>query len=422
MESYKLLEEDPEDRSVMLLAQISGQLSLLVNATGSVNSTTPTSSSSKFIPSEMIIRLNILWMVSLTLALASSAFAITVQQWLRHFMPLQHLSTQEAACLRQWRYDALLAWQVPNIINLLPLVIQISVILFVAGLLVLLYMLNGTVARAVAGVGGLALVLFIAATIFPLVYNRCPYKTPLIPATIVALQGCAAIVVALCMLISRLVILAVKYFLKYNVVGSEKKVIRWMQSSVRWITPHLDVSGSDLWVNREREALSKIELDIRDIPAVAWGIATTSGQDLPALKEVFATHSREWKRKCIIQVMANAIGCPLPIRPLSPIYYFYPDDTHPKRLLRRIASTKSSTLGMFVRAEYIDFFVEGLPLASKDEWVKTYCDEEAIAVLLLLPRAHTAAQPSNNGVPSGRLASAASPAVVSANNSCLSNS
>ncbi|KIP03314.1 hypothetical protein PHLGIDRAFT_51949, partial [Phlebiopsis gigantea 11061_1 CR5-6] len=80
-----MLQDDPASQSVVLLAQISQQLSSLsvgpqfLNSTiqPSVNATVST------LPDPRLVKLNILWTLSLTISVMAAFFTITVQQWIR---------------------------------------------------------------------------------------------------------------------------------------------------------------------------------------------------------------------------------------------------------------------------------------------------------------------------------------------------
>ena len=131
----------------------------------------------------MAVNVNILWVISLTLSLLAALFAIAVQQWLRHHLQLPpHLSVRTALKLRELRYESLRTWQVPWIISLLPMLLQIAVVLFLVGLLLLLSSLDHAVTTPFIVIVGIGILFFIIATIIPLFNVFCAYKSPLVPA------------------------------------------------------------------------------------------------------------------------------------------------------------------------------------------------------------------------------------------------
>lgn len=129
-------------------------------------------------------------MSSLVLNLIGAFFTISAQQWTRRIPLPSHVTVQEAVRLRQLRYGGLVRWKVPDIISLLPVVIQISVMLFLCGMLLLLDTLNTTVARAFCILSGILLVFWAVMTLLPLVFFDCPYKSPAIPVTLAAIRIC----------------------------------------------------------------------------------------------------------------------------------------------------------------------------------------------------------------------------------------
>lgn len=143
---------------------------------------------SSFDPGPVAVPVNVLWVLSLTLSLLSAFFAITVQQWLRHLRLPPDVSVRRAVQLRQLRYEGLQTWQVPGIVALLPLLLQIAVIFFLVGLLVLLRSLDGTVTTAFTAIATIGIFTFSATTVIPLIDITCPYKSPVIPTVLIVLQ------------------------------------------------------------------------------------------------------------------------------------------------------------------------------------------------------------------------------------------
>lgn len=170
---------------VYLLAQISMQLN---NSIGTQDTPLPTLQDS-FVVSSAVVRLNILWFLSLTLSLATVLIGILCMQWLREYQRDSTLSYKGGVALRQMRYEGLLAWGVPQILSALPLLFQLAVILFFAGLLEFLWTLDKTVAACVTVAVGAVLLFLIITTIAPtlqyvitpmvdLRIAQCPFKSP----------------------------------------------------------------------------------------------------------------------------------------------------------------------------------------------------------------------------------------------------
>ncbi|TDL27687.1 hypothetical protein BD410DRAFT_713455, partial [Rickenella mellea] len=82
IESYKKLSPDSGDTTVALLMQISSQLVAISNGTN-LNAAPPPSTNIQFQPTSSMVAVNILWFLSLALALICALSATLVQQWAR---------------------------------------------------------------------------------------------------------------------------------------------------------------------------------------------------------------------------------------------------------------------------------------------------------------------------------------------------
>ncbi|KIP10217.1 hypothetical protein PHLGIDRAFT_65998, partial [Phlebiopsis gigantea 11061_1 CR5-6] len=78
-----MIEENSTESSAKLLAQISQQLASLSVSPNFINSTIPALEPEALQPDDRILKLNILWIVSLSLSLNAAFFTISAQQWLR---------------------------------------------------------------------------------------------------------------------------------------------------------------------------------------------------------------------------------------------------------------------------------------------------------------------------------------------------
>ncbi|KAJ3537995.1 hypothetical protein NM688_g6582 [Phlebia brevispora] len=203
--SITWLQQDPGDATNIFLAHFSLQFSNLVVTSNNINSSTPAlplqNVTSSFVSASYAEPVNVLWVLSLTFSLIAAFFAITVQQWLRQLQIPTGVSLQQAASLISLRYDGLIMWQVPGIIALLPLLLQIAVVLFLVGLFLLFLALNHTVAIVFGAVAITALTIFLIMTVILLVFIRCPYKSPLIPTLILVIQGLVFLTLGILMIV-----------------------------------------------------------------------------------------------------------------------------------------------------------------------------------------------------------------------------
>lgn len=297
------LKEDQGERSAQLLERISMQLSI---APGTLNASL-LPSPPQFTVDIEDVRINVLWVISLTLSLMAAFFTITAQQWIRHLPLPRQMSIQDAVRLRQFRHDGMVKWQIPTIISLLPVLVQLSVICFLAGLLLYLRSINQTVAVIFAAITGPLVFCFVIASLCPIIWPSCPYKSPLIPTIWTLVQWCIVPIlvaggVLICALL--LVILATvsifwyiafarfsifKLIQKplndfaswYNVLQDEVTV-RLYHIAQRISSGPLHYDTEHFWTSREWAAIRKCP-NLIDVLAFAWapiGVPTNRLKDV----------------------------------------------------------------------------------------------------------------------------------------------
>jgi energy-converting hydrogenase Eha subunit A len=172
VESYQSLQEDYTQTSAELLRQISRQLA---------NSSIPAApDSSQFQAQQSDVRVNACWFVSLLLSLVVALFGIFLKQWMRTYMTWTDVTPDRAAvAIRQVRYRGLETWRLGTILTVLPTLLQLSVILFLSGLLVFLWNLDRMVAHVMAVLLAITFSLVAAVTALPAVFKSCPFRSPL---------------------------------------------------------------------------------------------------------------------------------------------------------------------------------------------------------------------------------------------------
>ncbi|TFK93352.1 hypothetical protein K466DRAFT_451478, partial [Polyporus arcularius HHB13444] len=180
VQSYQLLQPDPMDPTLAVLREISAQLSSFTVAPPFVNATRSFDSLNVSQPSfhapGSAVWLNTLWFASLVCSLSSASIALFVKQWL-HEATVQGTS-RKSGRLRQYRLHGLLKWQVGAIVVALPILLQIAAVLFLVGLLVLLWTLHNTVAAITSALVAMLFAFFLIVTILPVWKADCPYRSP----------------------------------------------------------------------------------------------------------------------------------------------------------------------------------------------------------------------------------------------------
>ncbi|KAI0778951.1 hypothetical protein BD413DRAFT_122445 [Trametes elegans] len=193
VQSYQLLQPAPTDSSLAVLQQISEQLtSFSVNPTF-INSTrsalSPDEVNPPFRPPDSAVWINALWFSSLVCSLASASVALMVKQWLHELSVGVSGTSRESARIRQYRVNSLRRWHVGGIVIVIPILLQIALVLFLAGLVVLLWTLHGTVAAIVSGLVGMLFVFLVVTTLLPAIKVNCCYRSPQAVGIFMAMQG-----------------------------------------------------------------------------------------------------------------------------------------------------------------------------------------------------------------------------------------
>ncbi|KAJ6587180.1 hypothetical protein DFH09DRAFT_1142834 [Mycena vulgaris] len=166
IQSYALMLPNPLDTTNALLAQlVSQKFDAPVMSTGSQ-------------PAHHIHWVNGLWFSALACSLSTALIAMLTKQWLEAYLPNVSGSPRHRARQRQSRFMYLEAWHVPGIITALPLLLHLALLLFFAGLILLLWTADIAVTLATWVIVTFAHILYCASIALPLFYPECPYYHP----------------------------------------------------------------------------------------------------------------------------------------------------------------------------------------------------------------------------------------------------
>ncbi|KZT66561.1 hypothetical protein DAEQUDRAFT_448449 [Daedalea quercina L-15889] len=124
------------------------------------------------------IAVNALWFSALVFSLAAASIGISVKQWLEHYVVPQSIVPRQRAQMWHSRRRGLLDWRVPEIITLIPILLQIALALFLVGMQLLLWTMSAIVAGIVLAPTALLLAFTIYTMIVPTVASDCPYRSP----------------------------------------------------------------------------------------------------------------------------------------------------------------------------------------------------------------------------------------------------
>ncbi|KAF7332632.1 hypothetical protein MKEN_00146000 [Mycena kentingensis (nom. inval.)] len=176
IESASNLSVSTGDRTVQLLARISAQLEASARGTVFQMQQDP-----PFVAPTTAIICNSLWFISLGLSLSAALLAILVQQWVRDFLHKTDIYSAPLIRARifSFLYYGLKDFRMHDVVEILPLLLHLSLLLFFAGLVAFFVPVNGVI----TGISIAFLLLlggtYTAVTMLPLVRLNSPYRTPL---------------------------------------------------------------------------------------------------------------------------------------------------------------------------------------------------------------------------------------------------
>jgi hypothetical protein len=178
-----------ETNNALLLILVSQQLGNRSSTSMGINE--------PFIASQKDVQINVLYFLSLTLALSVSFVCILGKQWTREYQKDTPGSSSDAVRVRQARFDALQAWKLPEIMASLPVILQAALLLFFGGLLIQLWNVsNNMTAGFVSVIIGLTVLFVIVTTVVPAHWSRkklhekfTPFRSPQAWIYFVVYQG-----------------------------------------------------------------------------------------------------------------------------------------------------------------------------------------------------------------------------------------
>ena len=181
-QSYQLLQPEPTDAMTAVLQRISAQLDSFsvngrfVNATQQSRPLDELQPSFRAPPSAVWV--NALWFSSLVCSLASASIALMVKQWLHELAIGVSGRERESARRRQYRLNGIAKWRIRTVVVVIPIVLQLALFLFLAGLVVLLWTLHVTVAAVASYLIAVLFIYQFSVTVLPSIQWDCCYLSP----------------------------------------------------------------------------------------------------------------------------------------------------------------------------------------------------------------------------------------------------
>lgn len=131
-------------------------------------------------PSSTSRWINGLFFSSLVVSLAAALFSIRAKQWIREFMKWNAPLAEpcENVMIRQIRFESWEEWNIDAFIWSIPSLLELAMVLFLAGVVILLWTLDSAVAIAITALVSTFLCAVSIITILPIFFKHCPYRSP----------------------------------------------------------------------------------------------------------------------------------------------------------------------------------------------------------------------------------------------------
>ena len=166
------LEEDPTD----IIQEILIYQTLMMR-----NASLGPYESSTFSPPGHIVAVNALFYASLSLMLLAAFIAMLIKNWVREFdRGLRGMSiSEQRAKTREFRYQGLVHWKLSGMVAILPILIQLSLLLFFIGLVLFLYHIDTLSSAIVLAALGIGFLFYAITTTISVVVTSSPFRSPL---------------------------------------------------------------------------------------------------------------------------------------------------------------------------------------------------------------------------------------------------
>ncbi|KAJ3564340.1 hypothetical protein NP233_g8360 [Leucocoprinus birnbaumii] len=186
LESYHAVQSDnPAQMTVLLMQTMVRQLD---NMTNPQSSNSAIDLNPRIHVTESAKRVNTLWFTSLALSLSTAVLGMLCLQWIREANRSANIPHHRHLAIRYMRKEGMRKWRVFTILKLLPALLIAALLLFFAGLMEIIWRVDGGLATPATIIIGLTVSFVIFTTIAPIIQTlslssrakqpQCPYKSP----------------------------------------------------------------------------------------------------------------------------------------------------------------------------------------------------------------------------------------------------
>jgi hypothetical protein len=144
----------------------------------------------EFSPPDYIVIVNALFYASLGVMLLAALIAMLIKSWVREFdRGLRAMSLPEQrAKTREFRYVGIVRWKLPQMVSILPFLIQISLLLFAIGLVIFLFHISKPSFVVITLIVGVGVLYYAITTSISVFVTSSPFHSPLSRALSTAYQ------------------------------------------------------------------------------------------------------------------------------------------------------------------------------------------------------------------------------------------
>ncbi|KAJ7823887.1 hypothetical protein B0H14DRAFT_1307414 [Mycena olivaceomarginata] len=132
-----------------------------------------------FTPTSASFACNTLWFLSLGLSLSCALMANLVEQWSREFVQRAAGVPVIRARTFSYLYFGVQRFGMEKIVDFIPLLLHMSLLLFLAGLIPFLHLINPLLAVLPAALLAVITMTYIYLTVLPIICSDSLYRTPL---------------------------------------------------------------------------------------------------------------------------------------------------------------------------------------------------------------------------------------------------
>ncbi|KAH7925322.1 hypothetical protein BV22DRAFT_986875, partial [Leucogyrophana mollusca] len=130
-------------------------------------------------PGSTVIWSQSLMYASLCANLLAAFGGVLGKQWLSHYRRREIGMIEEHAKRRQQKLNGLEAWHFQAVLEVLPVLLQTSFLLFGIALTAHAWTLSSTIGAVAVGITAFGILFYISITIASLVFSDCPFQTPM---------------------------------------------------------------------------------------------------------------------------------------------------------------------------------------------------------------------------------------------------